>query len=183
MAVSDIYDFYQKMEDEQIVLSFKGEFTEDLLVSVFKILESKMLELSIDPKKKKRVFNVLIECFQNLYHHIANIDIEDKSVQLNKSALILIKYVDEKFVIRTGNYILNEEIEHLKERLDVVNALDTDELREIYQLKLKNDPRTKKGTAGLGLIEIARKAKGKLDYEFLNINSKSSFFCLNVVIE
>jgi len=183
MAVSDVYDFYRKMEDEKIVLSFKGEFTEDLLTSVFKILESKMLELEINPKKKKRVFNVLIECFQNLYHHISTINVDDKTIHLKKSALILIKYVGEKFVIKTGNYILNESIDDLKKRLLMVNALDTDELRDLYQKKLKNDPRTKKGTAGLGLIDIARKAKSKLEYEFLDIEDSSSFFCLNVVIE
>lgn len=183
MAISDVYDFYRKMEDEKIVLSFKGEFTEDLLTSVFKILESKMLELKIDAKKKKRVFNVLIECFQNLYHHIETVSHESNQLDLKKSALILIKYINKKFVIRTGNYILNKSIDNLKRKLLMVNALNTDELRELYQLKLKNDPRTEKGTAGLGLIDIARKSKSKLEYEFLEIDDASSFFCLNVVIE
>ena len=65
----------------------------------------------------------------------------------------------------------------------MVNSLDSDELRGLYQMKLANDPRTDKGTAGLGLIDIARKSKSKLNYEFIEIDEFSSFFCLKVIIE
>jgi hypothetical protein len=183
MAITDVYDFYRKMEDEKIILSFKGEFTADLLTSILHILESKMNALSISTKMKKRVFNVLVECFQNLYHHIETQEDDEKAVNLQKSALIMIKHADDKFIVRTGNHVGNEGIPELKRKLAMVNALNTDELRDLYKNKLKNDERSAKGTAGLGLIDIARKSKGKLEYEFLEIDKDSSFFCLNVVIE
>lgn len=183
MAITDVYDFYRKMEDEKIILSFKGEFTADLLTSVLHILESKMIELNINSKQKKRVFNVMVECFQNLYHHIEELDVDNETVKIQKSALIMIKHVDGKFIVRTGNFILNSGIADLKRKLAMVNALTTDELRALYQTKLKMNERTDKGTAGLGLIDIARKSKNKLEYEFLDISTDSSFFCLNVIIE
>lgn len=183
MAITDVYDFYRKMEDEKIILSFKGEFTADLLTSVLHILESKMDSLHISKKQKKRVFNVLVECFQNLYHHIENHGENKKSVALQKSALIMIKYLGNKFIVRTGNHVSNEGIAELKRKLAIVNALGTDELRDLYKSKLENDQRSEKGTAGLGLIDIARKSKNKLEYEFLEIDDDTSFFCLNVVIE
>jgi len=65
----------------------------------------------------------------------------------------------------------------------MVNALDSDELRGLYRMKLEKDPRTLKGTAGLGFIDIARKSKSKLDYEFIEMDDNTSFFCLKVVIE
>ena len=183
MAITDVYDFYKKMEDEKIILSFKGEFTSDLLTSVLHILESKMLALNIDPKKKKRVFNVMVECFQNLYHHIEELEQDKELEKQQKAALLMIKHVDDKFIVRTGNFIRNTGISELKRKLAMVNALSTDELRELYQKKLRLDDRTDKGTAGLGLIDIARKSKNKLEYEFLDVTKESSFFCLNVIIE
>lgn len=183
MAVTDVYDFYRKMEDEHIILSFKGEFSADLLTSILYILESKMEKMNIDKKKKKRVFNVLVECFQNLYHHIEEQESDAKEVKLQKSALIMVKCTDDKFIIRTGNYISNRGIPELKDKLALVNKLSSDELRELYQSKLKNEERSEKGTAGLGFIDIARKSKNKLEYEFLDIDADSSFFCLNVVVE
>ncbi|MDX2360102.1 MAG: SiaB family protein kinase [Crocinitomicaceae bacterium] len=183
MAITDVYDFYKKMEDEKIILSFKGEFTAELLTSILHILESKMNALQITTQKKKRVFNVLVECFQNLYHHIEMQDSNASEVQMQKSALIIVKHVADKFVVRTGNYIHHDGIVELKRKLAMVNALGSDELRNMYRTKLSNDQRSEKGTAGLGLIDIARKSKGKLEYEFLEIDANSSFFCLNVVIE
>lgn len=183
MAITDVYDFYRKMEDEKIILSFKGEFTPDLLTSILNILETRMRTMGVERRKQKRVFNVLVECFQNLYHHIDERSSDAAEVELQKSVLIMIKYSGDSFIVRTGNHLRNEVIPELRRKLAMVNALSTDELRGLYQAKLKNDQRSEKGTAGLGLIDIARKSGSKLEYEFLEIDKHSSFFCLNVVIE
>jgi hypothetical protein len=39
-----------------------------------------------------------------------------------------------------------------------------------------------KGTAGLGMIDIARKSGEKLEYDFQPINDKTTFFSLTVKI-
>lgn len=183
MAITDVYDFYRKMEDEHIILSFKGVFTADLLTSILSILETKMVDLAIDPKKKKRVFNILVECFQNLYHHIEEIGETEELVQHQKTALIMVKHEGGTFMVRTGNFIRTDSIEDLREKLDLVNQLNEEELRELYRETLNNDSRTHKGTAGLGFIDIARKSKNKLEYDFIKINEQIGFFCLNVVID
>lgn len=183
MALTEVYDFFKRMEDEKIILSFKGELSPELLTSILHVLENKIQEINFTQLKRKRIFNVLVECFQNLYHHIDYVKLGDNPDDVEKSALIIVKYIGEKFIIRTGNYIYNNEITDLERKLKKVNELNTEELKSLYQSKLRNDERSDKGTAGLGFIDIARKSKGKLDYEFLEIDSKSSFFCLNVIIE
>ena len=61
--------------------------------------------------------------------------------------------------------------------------MDKEELREYYQLSLNNSMVSNKGTAGLGMIDIARKSGNKLEYEFLEIDKDFSFFSLNVKID
>lgn len=183
MAITDVYDFYRKMEDDHIILSFKGVFTADLLTSILDILESKMVDLDISPKKKRRVYNILVECFQNLYHHIEEIADDEEMIEHQKTALIMVKHEDGRFMVRTGNFIAKEAIEDLTQKLDTVNKLDADGLRDLYRATLQNDERTHKGTAGLGFIDIARKSKNKLEYDFIDVNEKTGFFCLNVIID
>jgi hypothetical protein len=172
------------MERENILLSFKGVVTSDLLSSVLSIMESKMDYMEESPKTKKKVFNVLVECLQNLYHHI---DDAEEVKNLNrieaKSALFMIAKKDDHFVIRTGNYIDIEHADDLQKRLDQINGLDKDELKKLYQEVLNNGSMSEKGTAGLGMIDIARKSGNKLDYQFLPINDKQKFFCLNIKID
>ena len=183
MAITDVYDFYRKMEDDNIILSFKGVFTADLLTSILNILESKMVDLDISPKKKRRVFNVLVECFQNLYHHIETIGQDQEIIDHQKTALIMVKHENGSFMVRTGNFIAKKAMGELASRLDEVNNLDADGLRNLYRATLQNQERTDKGTAGLGFIDIARKSKNKLEYDFIDVNEKTGFFCLNVVID
>lgn len=183
MAISDVYDFYRRMEDDHIILSFKGAFTDDLLTSILHIVEGKMDDLEVDTKKKKRVFNVLVESFQNLYHHIEEMAPDNGNREKDKSAMIVVKYENDKFTIVTGNFVSSNRIPELREKLDMVNELNDEALRELYRTKLENGGRTEKGTAGLGLIDIARKSKSKLDYEIINVTESIGFFCLSVVID
>lgn len=176
----DLFDFYDKMERNNILLSFKGEITSELLTSILQIMESKMENLQEEPKMKKKVYNVLVECLQNLYHHMddTSMDSGDK----NRSAIFMIGKMDHKYNVITGNYILNENVAGLKHRIDEVNSLSKEELKEYYKQVLNNGEMSLKGGGGLGMIDIARKTGEKLVYNFLPIDDKLSFFSLNIKI-
>ena len=182
MALTDIYKFFRTLEDEHIILSFKGDFSSELLNAFLHLMEAKMNELNIGTQQRKRVLNVLIESLQNLYHHIESNN-EAEIVKMKETALVLIKYYNEIFTIQTGNYIDKSSLPDLKDKLNEVNSLNTEELRGLYKMKLENNSRSEKGTAGLGLIDIARKSKNKLDYHFIDVDNESSFFCLKVIVE
>ncbi len=169
------------MEKENILLSFKGMVTGDLLTSVLQIMESKMTYLQETPRMKKKVFNVLVECLQNLYHHIEE-EKQNRNLEA-KSALFVIVKEDQNFFIRTGNFIDLKSANELKGRLDIINAMNKEELKLHYQEALSSGTLSDKGTAGLGMIDIARKSGNKLEYEFLPINDDFQFFCLNVKID
>lgn len=179
--MDNIHDFYNMMEDGNIMLSFKGEVTSDLLTSILQIMESKMETLDEPPKIKKKVYNILVECLQNLYHHI---DEDDALTAANeKTALFMIRKNDEgEYSIMTGNYIANENINLLKNRLDKINSMDKEELKDYYKEVLNNGEMSAKGGGGLGMIDIARKSGKKLDYDFAKIDDKFSFFSLIVNI-
>ena len=176
----NIFDFYDKMERNNIMLSFKGEITAELLTSVLQIMESKLDNMQEEPKIKKKVYNVLVECLQNLYHHLDEIspDMNDKI----RSAIFMIGKIDNEYHILTGNYIKNTNIASLQKRLDDINLLSKEELKEYYKAILNNGEMSDKGGGGLGMIDIARKTGQKLDFNFNPIDEQFSFFSLNIKI-
>jgi hypothetical protein len=178
----DVFDIYDKMERNNILLSFKGEITSDLLTSILQIMENKMDNMQEEPKMKKKVYNVLVECLQNLYHHLDEVTEVDVDTEKIRSAIFTIGKLDNKYSIITGNYILNENISGLKSRLDEVNSLNKEELKEYYKRVLNNGEMSLKGGGGLGMIDIARKTGEKLEYNFLEIDNKVSFFTLNIKV-
>ncbi len=185
MIRNDIFELYQTMERENILLSFKGVVTSELLTSVLSIMESKMDYMEESPKTKKKVFNVLVECLQNLYHHIDLNEESDRNLERieAKSALFMISKKDDNFVIQTGNYIDVDNAIDLEAKLKQINGMDKEELKRYYQEVLNNGEMSEKGTAGLGMIDIARKSGNKLEYLFLPINETSRFFCLTIKID
>ena len=168
------------MERNNILLSFKGEITSELLTSILQIMENKMDNMNEEPKIKKKVYNVLVECLQNLYHHLDEIAEPDNDKI--RSAIFTIGKIEDKYSIVTGNYILNENILGLKSRLDEVNSLNKDQLKDYYKKVLNNGEMSLKGGGGLGMIDIARKTGEKLEYNFLEIDNKVSFFTLNIKV-
>lgn len=185
MSLSSIYELYKTMEQENILLSFKGVVTSDLMTSILQIMESKMSYLEESPKIRKKVFNVLVECLQNLYHHIDESEpgYESRNELWDaRSAVFLIAREEDYFHIRTGNYIDKYSAEALTLKLEKINGMDRDALKVHYQEVLNTGDISGKGTAGLGLIDIARKSGNKLEYEMIPINDFNLFFCLNVRI-
>ncbi len=176
--VLDIYGFYDKMEQNNIMLSFKGDITSDLLTSILQIMEAKLDNFQEEPKIKKKVYNVLVECLQNLYHHMDDATAgNDEKV---RSAIFMIGKMETHYNIITGNYIKNENIANLKRLLESINKLNKEELKEYYKEVLNNGEMSLKGGGGLGMIDIARKTGGKLNFDFTPVDQKYSFFSLNI---
>jgi hypothetical protein len=81
----------------------------------------------------------------------------------------------------TANKVSKHDILHLTQALDCVNNATKDELNAMYKKQLKEGTISAKGGAGLGLIDIARKTDGKLEYLFIPVNG-TDYFILKVEI-
>ncbi|NQY08729.1 MAG: hypothetical protein HRT71_04340 [Flavobacteriales bacterium] len=183
----DIYDLYKRMENHNIMLSFSGEVTGELLDSLLAIVESKLETVKENPKIKRKVYNVLVECLQNLYHHSASFSPKDgdatPAALKGKNSTIFMMGRDESlYNIMSGNYIKNEDIEGFKAKLDKINGMDKEGLKAYYKEVLNNAQFSAKGGGGLGMIDIAKKTGQKLNYTFEEVDSDFSFFTLNIQI-
>jgi hypothetical protein len=86
------------------------------------------------------------------------------------------------YKITTGNFITSAKIKVLKDKIDKINSLSRDELKDMYKFILNHQKLSAKGGGGLGLIDIARKTGHKLEYSFENYNNDFYFFNLDVII-
>ena len=84
--------------------------------------------------------------------------------------------------ISQGNLIRNEHLDNLKEKLDRVNSMDQEELKQQYKGILAEAAMSEKGGAGLGLIEIARRSGNKIRYSFKPVDDTYSFFYMDTLI-
>ena len=73
-------------------------------------------------------------------------------------------------------------MEDVTSKIDYINSLNRDELKAYYKEILNNGELSEKGGGGLGLIDIAKKSRNKLQYSFREIDEDYSFFTLTVKI-
>jgi hypothetical protein len=169
------------MDADNILLAYKGEINSQLLDAVYAMMEKNFEKSNAPTEIRKKFFHVLVESLQNLFHHQINVTPAVKSAGKNITGFLIIGDGSEYRII-TGNYMLNEGIPRLKQRLDEVNGMSGSNLREYYKQSLASGEFSEKGGAGLGIIEMARKSGNKLTYEFTEIDDTYSFFSLAVTV-
>ncbi len=174
--MKNYYSLYEEMSDDNMMLSFKGEVNFEQVNNLLKMLEDR-LEMEQDTKVRKKLYNVAVECLQNLGHHLDN-----ESNPYNHTALVCIESYSDHYVVVTGNYLYNDKIDKIKDKIEMVNSATKEELKEIYKATLDNNEFSDKGTAGLGFIDIARKSGEKIFYKFYAYKEEISFFTLRVVV-
>ena len=178
----DLEERFKKMNTGEILLAYKGSISAELITNVLGVVETKLDHVIDKSSTKKKIYNVLVESLQNLYHHVDDLpetNGEDLDVHFG---IFVISKVNDDYEIRTGNFIRNDKINKLKERLEKIKTLSKEELKELYKFVLNNQKFSDKGGGGLGLIDIARRTDENINYNFDNFNNEYSFFNLNVII-
>jgi len=172
-----IYDLHRIMLQENLILVYEGEFTQEITKSVLAMAERNMDSMGEESSIKRKVFNVMVECLQNICKHAEEV-IEDT----RNSAIFIVGKRDEEYVITSGNPIRNEKIALLAAKLDQINGLDKEGLKNLYKEIIRNTELSEKGGAGLGFVDMARKSGQKLEYDFQPVTDKTSFFSLQTRI-
>jgi len=174
----NLYDFHTLMEENNVALIYNGEFSQDFTKSMLAFMEKKFISEDMEDNLRRKIFNVMVEILQNLSKH----RYQDSETGEFVSATFSIGHDCESYFIISGNPILNDKVESLKDKLDQVNALDKDGLKDLYkQVRLEGKFSEVSG-AGIGLIDIARESGNKLGYEFKPLNDAISFFTMQVKI-
>lgn len=170
-----IYDLHQTMLAQNLILVYEGEFTQEITKSVLAMAERNMDSTGEESSIKRKVFNIMVECLQNIVKHADEVD-------KHQSAIFMIGRQQDEYIIMSGNPIKKENVDHLKERLDKINSLDKEGLKNLYKDIIKNTQISDKGGAGLGFVDMARKSGRKLEYQFPPMDEDHAFFCLKSTI-
>jgi len=178
----NLKDYYQDLSNGDVILAYKGSITSELINDVLEGVEKKLDDVHEESKTRKKIYNVLVESMQNLFHHIEEYH-EGISEDLDpKFGVVVIEKENGLYKVTTGNFVNSTKIKFLKEKIDKINSLTKDELKDMYKFILNHQKLSAKGGGGLGLVDIARKTGNKLEYAFYNYNNNYYFFNLTIRI-
>jgi len=175
---------YEQMNQGEVIVAYKGTIGADIIANTLSLVELKLEKAEIQNAIKKKLYNVLVESLQNLYHHVDTplSENEEKDDCKSNFGIFILSKLNDGYRISTGNFIHHNKIPIIKEKIDKINSLSSEELKDFYKFVLNNQKFSEKGGGGLGLIDMARKTGNKLEYRFFEYNKDFEFFNLIVFI-
>jgi len=168
------YQLFRKLEEDTLSFVYQGDFHDDLTC--------KMVDLGRKDSENKdmldqKLTTIITESFQNVIKHREQPDIINATN--DKPSMFLVRARDAHYYVASANMIQTSRIEYLKAKIDTLNSLSTEELRSIYRSILAEGVADEHGGVGLGLLEMARKSKDKLEFEFEHVNYYLALFSCN----
>lgn len=161
------YDHSKKLKS---VLYYQGAVTHEILGSLTEILKDRIS----NEKRKNKILNVFVEMAQNVSHYSL-----EKEGEYG-IGLILVKEKSHILKLSTANFLSAETASSLQNKLDHFLSLTGDEVKELYQEKIKGErPEDSKG-AGLGFLEILKKSDFPFRSSFEETPNGDFFFTLTV---
>jgi hypothetical protein len=164
------------------VLDYHGVIQYETIGELIHRFKHQVHKMGIQIGTYKRILLVMIESLENIMKHSPipiNIDAVNQDF---KPALSIVKDGNH-YMISSSNLLNIQAIPSLKDKLDHLNNLDKEGLKNYYKETITNGVFTNTGGAGLGLIEMAKISGKRIKYEFLPINETYSRFMLWITID
>lgn len=175
IPIHQTVEFHNLMMQNNFLLMHKGDYSRESVIPILRMLENNLRSQTDIFKYKKKVFHILVEILQNIsIHSFAENGIHH--------GIFVLGMQDDSYNVLAGNYVAAEETDELRTRLDHLNSMNKEEMNNLYKATLRQGKSTKRGGAGLGLIDIARESLRKIDYKFYPADDKKSFFLMSVAI-
>lgn len=171
-----LFNYFNDMNKQEIILTFKGTISQEILADVGVSLRSKISSQHVS----KKTFAIFVELAQNIYHHSAQKEFSATKGRNAGVGVILIQNQPEHLVISSGNLIESYKIEGLVQRCEFINQLGNEDLKDYY-VKQRKRPTGGVG-ANIGLIDMARRSGNPLEYQVIEIDEENSFFALSIKI-
>ena len=178
MKKFNLFEYHNLINQENILLSYKGPVTDIILAEISRDIRSKFHS---DSKVSRKIFSAFMELAQNILYYSA--EKNEFGERQDPIGMIVITQTTDGYYLNTGNLVENQYVSELWEGCQIINTLDRDSLRKYKREQRSKSPKERSKGAGIGLIQVALTSNNPLEVEFKEINDSYSFFAIAVKIE
>lgn len=166
--------------NERILICFNGPISRTLISEIGAALKDHIESTQSCQSAAMDVFSVYIEMSQNIRHYAGRRGYDDQQA----AAIVIIAESDPgHYAVSAGNLVEPSDGQVLLGRVQEISQLDKLELKKLYKTQLRAPRSADQSTgAGLGLIEMARKATQPLEARLDPGPGGKLFFSLRAII-
>lgn len=179
--IDNALEVQKTLRDNGILISFSGKLSQGLIEEYGAAVKSYMESEQRPQNEVFQIFSIFIEQTQNINNYCSlkqNSPFIDK---ITHSSLVTIGRTNNGHFICSGNVVDNADLDYLVSKIAPMITADKSALKLMYKEMLRQEMNGGDG-AGLGFIEIARKAREPLEYSITKFDEHLSFFILKAVV-
>lgn len=184
MLAKSMFEFRDILHERGVIFCYSGYVTEPVVSGIGEALKRKLKLADTDTKTMRNVFGIFVEQMQNIVRYSAEREgqgEDDRETEI-RYGVLYIGMEKGKLFVACGNKIHAEDVERLNTRLTELQGVDKAGLKELYKKKLRAPAEETSKGAGLGFIEIARRASEIIDFDFVDLDDDYAFFCLKAYV-
>lgn len=173
-----------ELTNQGAIFCISGPLSQNMIVEIGNALKYKMRLKEAGETTILRVFAIVIEQAQNILRYSAERIKMDNQVIEDNSGIgnMVIGYENEHYYVLCSNVVKNDDASILEEKLAKIRSMNKDELKNYYKEQRKKSFDSNPTSAGLGFIEIARKAYKPIEFSLDKKDEKTSIFSMKVII-
>jgi len=180
--LNHLYSFYEELKEDGVMFCFSGPTSQSVLEGIGLTLRRKMEFEEAGTSTVQRIFSIFVEQVQNIINYsIERTPSETDCGNELRHGIVIVGRCNGKFYVLCGNKVSLSQSNELLERIKFLSTLNKDELREHYKDMRRRDPGENSKGAGLGFLEIFRRASEPPECHVAQIDAETVFFSVKAV--
>lgn len=186
MLARELFDLRALLQRQGIIFAYSGYMTETVLSGVGEAIKQKLTIDDADTKTLRSVFAVFVEQMQNIIRYSAELAAPsaaaDSPLWEIRYGILTIGQEGGEYVVQAGNLVARKDVDRLRARLSRIRDMNKEELRALHKEQLRAAPEEGSKGAGLGFMEIARRASKPIEFDFTDVDDDFAFFSLKASV-
>ncbi len=172
-----VFKLFGEISNGDLDYVYRGQFSNQIVSSIMTLARTNLSSSKDTSPMQSKIYFIMGEGLQNIDRHKIG-----EEIPKDRQSIFAIHKKNYKYYITSGNLIKTKEVDLLTKKLEHVNRLDKQGLRELSRKIRSSQGLSEKGGAGIGLIEMAKRSGNKLVYHFRKIDDEYSYFYLSTEI-
>lgn len=185
MHAHELLPFRNGLNDQGIILCYNGYMTEEILFGIGTTIKHKMAVKRADKHVAKGIFSLFVEQMQNVIRYSAekeSCDLDGRALTLRYGLLVVGMESDNHYFVACGNLVDRKDVTPLRNNLTHIKSLDQEGLKELFRRTLKGETPAGSLGAGVGFIDIARRATRGFEFDFTDVDETLTYFSIKAYI-
>ncbi|RZI44778.1 hypothetical protein EGT07_05045 [Herbaspirillum sp. HC18] len=180
MVPIDLFSLQQTYNQQRIMLCFNGPLTRSLIEEIGNALRNYMEREHATMSSAMDVFGAYIELTQNIRHYAVRKGWDEAEAS---ATVVIARDAEGRYLVSAGNIVDAADGPELEARVNALAAMDKSGLKALYKEQLRKPREEGAATgAGLGLIDLARKASEPLACSVRLLDDGRAFVSMRVVM-